>query len=107
VPTPLHRCVDCCRTSPPRRYKRRDKHFHALKSWAMYQHVAHRVSFQRLEEMFREFFGLRVTCLELHMFKALMARRYRPTVRRILAKLISGAVIPAHETHPNPHEGQG
>jgi predicted RecB family nuclease len=103
----LHRCLDCCRNFLPRRYKRRDKHFHTLKSWAMYQHVAHRVSFQRLEEMFREFFGLRVTCHELHMFKALMARRYRPTVRRILAKLIAGAVIHADETHANLQKGKG
>jgi predicted RecB family nuclease len=105
--TALHRCLDCCRNFLPRRYKRRDKHFHALKSWAMYQHVAHRASFQRLEEMFREFFGLRVTCLELHMFKALMARRYRPTVRGILAKLVVGAVIHADETHANLRKGKG
>jgi predicted RecB family nuclease len=104
---PLHRCLDCHRDYLPCRYKRRDKHLHALKSWAMYQHVAHRVSFQRLEEMFREFFGLRVTCLELHIFKGLMARRYRPTVRRILAKLIAGAVIHADETHANLQKGKG
>jgi hypothetical protein len=103
----LHRCLDCHRDFLPRRYKRRDKHFHALKSWAMYQHVAHRVSFQRLEEMFREFFGLRVTYLELHMFKALMARYYRPTARRILAKLIAGSVIHADETHANLQKGKG
>ena len=104
---PLHRCLDCCRNFLPRRYKRRDKHFHALKSWAMYQHVAHRVSFQRLEEMFREFFGLRVTYIELHMFKALMARRYRATVRSILAKVIAGMVILADETHVNLQKGKG
>jgi predicted RecB family nuclease len=103
----LHRCLDCSRNFLPRRYMRRAKHFHALKSWAMYQHVAHRVSFQRLEEMFQEFFGLRVTYLELHMFKALMARRYRPTVRRILAKVIAGAVIHADETHANLQKGKG
>jgi hypothetical protein len=103
----LHRCLDCHRDFLPRRYKRRDKHFHALKSWAMYQHVAHRVSFQRLEEMFREFFGLRVTYLELHMFKALMARYYRPTARRILAKLVAGQVIHADETHANLQKAKG
>ncbi len=56
----LHRCLECHRKFLPRRYKRRDKHFHALKSWAMYQHIAHCVSFQRIEEMLREFFGLHV-----------------------------------------------
>ena len=37
----------------PQRYKRRDKHFHALKSWAMYQHIVHRVSFQGLRRCLR------------------------------------------------------
>jgi predicted RecB family nuclease len=103
----LHHCLDCNRNFLPRRYKRRDKHFHALKSWAMYQHIAHCVSFQRIEEMFREFFGLRVTYVELHMFKSLLARRYRPTIRSILAKLIAGTVIHADETHTNLQKGKG
>jgi hypothetical protein len=103
----LHRCLECKRDFLPPRYKRRDKHFHALKSWAMYQHVVHLVSFQRMEEMIREFFGLRVTFVELHMFKALLARRYRSTVRHILAKLTSGAVIHADETHVNFQKGKG
>ena len=103
----LHRCLDCYRDFLPSRYKRRDKHFHALKSWAMYQHIAHCVSFQRIEEMIREFFGLRVTYVELHMFKSLLARRYRPTIRRILARLIAGGVIHADETHANLQKGKG
>jgi hypothetical protein len=103
----LHRCLECYRDFLPRRYKRRDKHFHGLKSWAMYQHIVHWASFQRIEEMIREFFGLRVTYVELHMFKALLARRYRPTVRLILAKLIAGAVIHADETHTNLQKGKG
>jgi predicted RecB family nuclease len=104
---PLHRCLDCHRDFLPDRYKRCAKHFHVLKSWAMYQHVAHRVSFQRLEEMFQEFFGLRVPYLEIYNFKVLMARRYRPTVRRILDKLIAGTVIHADETHANLQKGKG
>lgn len=105
--TARHRCLDCNRDFLPRRYKRRDKHFHALKSWAMYQHIAHWVSFQRIEEMIREFFGLRVTYVELHKFKAILARRYRPTVRFLLAKLIGGAFIHADETHANLQKGKG
>ena len=103
----LHHCLDCKRFFLPPRYKRRDKHFHALKSWAMYQHVAHRVSFQRIEEMIFEFFGMRVTYVELHMFKSLLARRYHSTVLRIMAKLTMGAVIHADETHVNFQKGRG
>src|SRR5262249_35093644 len=103
----IHRCLDCCRNFLPQRYKRRDKHFHSLKSWAMYQHIAHGVSFQRIEAMIREFFGLRVTYSELHMIKGLLARRYRPTVRHIMGKLIAGALIHADETHTNLQKGKG
>jgi predicted RecB family nuclease len=105
--TALHRCLDCCREFLPGRFKRRDKHFHGLKSWAMYQHIAHGISFQRIEAMIREFFGLRVTYVELHMFKALLARRYQPTVQHILAKLITGTLIHADETHTNLQKGKG
>ena len=55
-----HRCEDCKRTFLPKQYKRRDKHLHGLKSWAMYQHVVHRISLQHLEAMFEDCFGLRV-----------------------------------------------
>jgi hypothetical protein len=73
----------------------------------MYQHIAHWASFQRIEAMIREFFGLPISYLEIHMFKSLLARRYRPTVRRILAKLIAGAVIHADETHANLQKEKG
>ena len=43
-------------------------------SWAIYQHVAHRVSRRyAIEEMFQELFGLRVTRQQIHGFKSLMA----------------------------------
>jgi hypothetical protein len=73
----------------------------------MYRHIVHRVSFQRVEEMFKELFGQRVTLIEVHMMKSLMARRHRPTVRRILARLIAGAVIHADETHANLQSAKG
>jgi hypothetical protein len=41
------------------------------------------------------------------MLKALLARRYRSTVRLILAKLIAGAIIHADETHVNFQKGKG
>jgi predicted RecB family nuclease len=103
----LHRCEACKKQYLPKRYKRRDKHLHGLKSWAMYQHVVHRVSFQHLETMFEECFGLRVGLQELFMMKALMALRYRPTWNRILARIVRGAVAHADETQVNLQRGKG
>ena len=80
----LHKCKGCEKFFLPKRYKRRDKHFHALKSWAMYHHIAHRISLVNLESICEECFGLRVNYQELHMIKSLMGKRYRVTWKQIL-----------------------
>jgi hypothetical protein len=41
------------------------------------------------------------------MFKSLLVRRYRSTVRHILAKLIAGKLIHADETNTNLQKGKG
>ena len=50
-----HTCQTCGEMFVPPQYDRLDKHYHSLKSWAMFQHVAYGTSFRVLEEMFREF----------------------------------------------------
>jgi hypothetical protein len=102
-----HQCEDCKKTFLPKRYRTRDKHQHCLKSWVMYQHVVHCISFQNLETMLEDNFGLRVCLVELHMIKALMANRYRTTRKRILARIVGGALAHADETHVNLQEVKG
>ena len=57
----MQKCRKCGKVFVPPDYERLDKHFHGLKSWAMFQHVAYGTSFGILEEMLREFFDLRRT----------------------------------------------
>jgi len=102
-----HRCTDCQKTFLPTRYKRRAKHFHNLKSWAIYQHLAHRISFQRLQEIFSECFGLHVHFEEIHSFKRMMAFYYRRTYKQILSDLLTGNLIHADETTVNFQIGKG
>jgi predicted RecB family nuclease len=102
-----YRCQDCGLLFLPKRYKRRDKHLHGLKSWAMYQHVAHRISFEHLEGMFQDCFGLRVNFKEIHMIKSLVAKRYRPAYKRIIDRIVGGNVAQADETHVNLQRGKG
>ena len=73
----------------------------------MYQHVVHRISFQHLEAMFEDCFGLRVGFQEIHMLKSLMASRYRAACKRILARIVGGGLIHADETHVNLKKGKG
>jgi hypothetical protein len=103
----LHECKECRKKFLPARYKRRAKHFHNLKSWAMYQHIDHRISFQRLEEIFSECFGLHVHFEEIHNFKRMMAFYYQKTYKQILSNLLFGNLIHADETNINFQIGKG
>jgi hypothetical protein len=103
----LHRCRECEKTFLPQKYKRRAKHFHNLKSWAIYQHVAHRIGFQRLQEIFNDCFGLHVHFEEIHNFKRLMAFYYKRTYKQILSNLLTGSLIHADETNINFKIGKG
>jgi len=64
----------------------------------MYMHIAHEVSFRKLETMFGDLFGLKIDAPWIYRFKLMMASYYSPTVKRILRNLISGNVIYADET---------
>jgi predicted RecB family nuclease len=101
VTSPRYHCKDCGATFAPPEYLRVDRHSHSLKSWAMYEHVAHRVSLGNLSESYRECFGLRVNVPEIHGFKYLMAKYYAATLERLQAKLLAGSVIHADETEVN------
>ena len=75
----LHYCSECHGYFLPPRYKRAAKHYHTLTSWAMYQYVVHRVSFEMLEDMLKECFNLTISHIEIHMLTSLLARYYRST----------------------------
>ena len=103
----VHQCLKCRHTFVPEQHLRLDKHFHSLKSWAMYQHVAHRLSFKTIEVMFEEFFGLRINNCEIHMFKSLMSQYYRATYQGLLKKILSGNLLHVDETEVKLRTGKG
>jgi hypothetical protein len=82
----------------PHQYQRLDKHFHGLKSWAMFQHVAYRMSLPTITKMLEDIFGLRVFFSEVHMFKSLMASYYKATYQKLLEKILSGTLLHVDET---------
>jgi hypothetical protein len=94
----LFRCKKCKITTRPETFLRLAKHGHALRSWALYQHVVYRTSFDRLSEMFAELFGLHVHAIDVIGFKELAAAYYEPTYKAILARLLSGPLLHADET---------
>jgi predicted RecB family nuclease len=65
----VHKCLSCGSMFVPEEHQRLDKHFHGLKAWAMYQHVAHRLELGAISTMIEEFFGVRVFSGEMLMIK--------------------------------------
>ena len=103
----VHRCLNCGLCFMPETYRRLDKHFHGLKSWAMYEHVVHRISLQGVSDMAEELFGIRVTLCEVTMFKGLMARYYRQAYDRLLQKILAGPLLHIDETEVGLRKGKG
>ena len=102
-----HHCKECKIHFLPVRYKRRAKYFHSLQSWVMYQHIVHRMSYQQLEGMIHECFGLPIKYEEIFMFKRLLGRYYQRTYRKIISRIASGNIVHSDETHINFQKGKG
>jgi hypothetical protein len=77
-------------------------------SWFVYQQVTHRLGMKTLAEIFHETFGVRVNYRwEIEVFRDLLARYYRGAYRRLLERIIAGAVLHADETEMKLHDGTG
>jgi predicted RecB family nuclease len=105
--TTVHECCTCGEVFVPERYQRLAKHFHGLMSWAMYEHVAHRIGCPTLKEVLKDYFGLAVCQQEVNRFKSIMARYYRPGYKRLLAKMLAGPVLHIDETEVKLRSGKG
>jgi predicted RecB family nuclease len=103
----LYQCSQCSHRFLPSKYERLDKHFHGLKSWAMYGHVGHGFSLKALQAVLRESFGLHVHAGEIHMFKSLLAHHYRTTYSGLLKKIVAGGVLHVDETEVYLKTGRG
>jgi hypothetical protein len=103
----VHHCLKCDHDFVPDKYQRLDKHFHSLKSWSMFQHVAHRLSFRTIQDMLQEFFGLRLHDNEIHMFKMLMVQYYKGTYEKLLKNILAGNLLHIDETQVTLRVGKG
>ena len=103
----VHRCKECGHLFVPERHQRLDKHGHGLKSWCMYQHVAHRLSLAAIQTMFEDVFGLHIVRSDIHLIKSQMAEYYRETYRNLLRKILSGNLAHIDETEIKLHTGTG
>jgi hypothetical protein len=93
-----YRCGKCGKKYFPEQYMNMAKYGHSLKSWAMYEHITHRASFENLEETLRDLFCLPVRYRDIHLFKRIMADYYKETYRGIIRRLTAGSILHADET---------
>jgi len=105
--TSIHQCLQCGTEFVPDQHQRLDKHFHGLKSWAMFHHIAYRISLETISKMAEEFFGIRIFWSEMHMLKAFMARYYQTTYHKLLEKMVSGRLLHVDETEVKLQQGKG
>ena len=105
--SPVHECTNCGVTFMPERYTRLAKHTHNLKSLAMHEHVAHRISVRSLRDMLHDFFGLHISISYIHEFQSVMACYYRATYKRLLKKILSSNVLHVDETTVRLKNGKG
>lgn len=73
----------------------------------MYLHVAHRLSFNTLHEISKEFFGMTIHSPEFLVFKTLLAGMYRATYDNLLRKILAGQVMYIDETEVKLKTGKG
>jgi predicted RecB family nuclease len=93
-----YRCRVCQRTFLPERFKHRDRHCHALRSWSIQQHIEYRASYDQIVSMFDSYFDLPLDSAYPFRFKEQMAFYYRTTYQQIRNALIGGSVLHADET---------
>ena len=96
--TTWHHCAGCGTRFLPSDYLRLEEFCHSLKSWAMYEHVAHRTSLSNIAETIRECFNMPLSHPQVHAFKQLLADYYQGTYKRLLEKIVDGALLHVDET---------
>jgi predicted RecB family nuclease len=96
--TAWHHCSGCGTRFLPGDYLRLEEFGHSLKSWAMYEYVAHRTSLANIADTIRQCFDMPVHRPQVSSFKQLLAQYYEGTYKRLLEKLVAGNLIHGDET---------
>jgi predicted RecB family nuclease len=96
--TVWHHCTGCGERFLPADYLRLEEFCHGLKSWAMYEYVAHRLSLPNLANTLWECYGLPINSAQVHYMKQLLANYYEPAYNRLLQKILAGPLVHGDET---------
>lgn len=96
------RCRSCNYASLPIEFRNiKSKYGHELDAWIVYQHIALRQSYNRIQEGLQKVFDLHINQSAMDRAKEQLAKFYKITHENILEKLRSGNLIHADETHVN------
>jgi predicted RecB family nuclease len=98
-----YRCVACKAQMTLR--PRETKYGQNLRAYVTYLLIEMRLSYQKIREHVATVFNLQITNTMANDMKALMAKKYEPTYRRILEQIASGSLVHADETKGVVHGG--
>ena len=91
-------CLVCGKTFLPDTYPKSQKVGHGLSSWAVYQHVALRLSFEDIATSTHDLFGYPLSESMPRRALTRLAEIYRETREKMIEQLRSGTLIHADET---------
>jgi hypothetical protein len=92
------RCRCCLHSSIPIEFRKIRKYGYELNSWIVYQHVALRQPYNRIQEGLQTTFGLDLSESTLSSAQRNISEYHKETYNSILMKLRNGSLIHADET---------
>jgi predicted RecB family nuclease len=102
-----YRCWRCRKTFLAGSYNAADRVGQNLASWAVYSHVALRLSHEDVTLSLNDVFGFSFGYPILYRIKKLASERYRPAYERLKQKLRQGNLIHGDETKAQVQRGSG
>jgi len=93
-----YKCPKCRRRFVPKTIKATHHFGDHLVSWAMYQYVANRMTFDQIKLTAQECFGIKVPLSRCHYFKQRLATQYKTAVDDLFAGMTRGPLLHADET---------
>src|SRR5262249_24104607 len=100
-------CLLCHKTFLPDSYPKGQRTGHGLSSWAVYQHVALKLSFEDVATSVYDLFGYPLSEATSKRVLTRLAETHRSTQEKMLEKLRSGSLVHADETKVGTTGGSG
>ena len=91
-------CLNCNKTFVPDSVKGLGNYGRNLMAWSVNQHVAHRMSLEKISDTLAESFNIHLRHSTVRVFRATLSKTYQATYNEIKQSILDGKLIHADET---------